>query len=66
MPSTPEGVQQYIAMKRNVLRNTARIQNELVRLQELYPVGERHALVFRKIQQILDDPFAADGLPSST
>jgi hypothetical protein len=60
-----DGVQQYIDVKKNVLRNMERIQNELVELQFSYPsILSAHPRL-RKIQMVLDDPFAADGLPSS-
>jgi hypothetical protein len=59
-----DGVRHYIDVKRNVLRNMGRIQNELARMEAMTPEGRR--FVLQRIQTILDDPFAADGLPASS
>lgn len=68
-PST-DGVKRYIDAKRAVLRNMGRIQDELTKLQLAYATGGltggRPAEIYFRIQSILDDPFAADGLPTST
>lgn len=67
--TAPDGVQQYIDTKKAVLRNMGRMQDELTKLQLSYATGgatgPRPAEIWRRIQAILDDPFTADGLPSS-
>lgn len=58
---TDEGVQAYIATKKAVLRNMAKIQNEL----SLMIVNPESFPALKRIQGILDDPFT-NGLPSNT
>lgn len=60
------GVQRYIDTKKNVLRNMERIQNILAQFQGMLPAGTAGAVELRKIQMILDDPFAANGSLAST
>jgi hypothetical protein len=60
---TDEGVHRYIALKKAVLANMRRIQNELARMDALTSEGRSFAL--RRIQVILDDPFASNGPTAS-
>lgn len=63
--SADEGVQRYIDMKRAVIRNMGRVQDQLVEIQAAYPLILANHSALRRIQAILDDPFAVDGLSPS-
>lgn len=63
MNTLDDGVRHYIDVKRTVLRNMARIQNELAALQAFTPASEDGSRLLMRIQAILDDPFT---LPEGT
>lgn len=59
--TTDEGVRAYIDVKKAVLRNMGRLQDELTKLNLSYATGgatgPRPAEIWRRIQMILDNPF---------
>lgn len=55
-------VQQYIGVKRNVLRNTAAIQDMLAGIQGYLPADPAVSALLRSVQARLDGIF--DGLPA--